>query len=54
MNTFLDEHNIGIPLSLFALHTVGLIIVEGIQKCLNLRAEQVFATWYFIKKIMTV
>jgi chalcone synthase len=49
INAFLAEHNIDITQCLFALHTGGPRIIKGIQECLNLKPEQLFATWYVMK-----
>jgi predicted naringenin-chalcone synthase len=50
MTKFLAEHSINVSQCLFALHTGGPKIIDGIQKCLNLEPEQLFATWFVMKK----
>jgi predicted naringenin-chalcone synthase len=50
VNKFLGEHSIDISNCLFAVHTGGPKIINGIQKCLNLKSEQLFGTWYVMKK----
>lgn len=50
VTTFLAEHSINVSQCLFALHTGGPKIIDGIQKCLNLDPEQLFGTWFVMKK----
>lgn len=51
--TFIDallaDHNVDITQCLFAVHTGGPRIINGIQQCLNLKSEQLFDTWYVMK-----
>ncbi len=49
INTFLSDYNIDINQCLFAVHTDGPKLIKGIQKYLNLEAEQLFSAWYAMK-----
>ena len=50
ISKFLADHSIDLSQCLFALHTGGPKIIDGIQKCLNLTPEQLFASWFVMKK----
>lgn len=43
---FLNEHQINIDQCQFAVHTGGPKIIRGIGKCLNLKDEQLCASWF--------
>ena len=46
----LTKHSIDLSQCLFAVHTGGPKIINGIQECLKLKREQLFASWYVMKK----
>lgn len=50
VNELLAEHSINISQCLFALHTGGPRIINGVQECLKLENEQLFGTWLAMKK----
>jgi predicted naringenin-chalcone synthase len=46
VNNFVREHSIDINQCQFAVHTGGPKIIRGIKECLNLRDEQLCASWF--------
>jgi predicted naringenin-chalcone synthase len=46
LNKFLEEYQININECQFAVHTGGPKIIRGIQQCLNLKDEQLCASWF--------
>ena len=48
--SLLKQHTIDIKACLFAVHTGGPKIINGIQQCLNLQEEQLCASWFCMKK----
>lgn len=46
---FLGDYSIDINRCLFAVHTGGPKILHGIEKSLNLKREQLFASWFVMK-----
>lgn len=49
IDEFLSSNKINIDQCLFALHTGGPRIINGVEKCLELKSEQLFATWFVMK-----
>ncbi|CAF1406486.1 unnamed protein product [Adineta steineri] len=50
ITTILTKHSINVSQCLFALHTGGPKIINGVEKCLDLKPEQLFGTWFAMKK----
>lgn len=46
VNQLISKYNINIDLCQFAVHTGGPKIIRGIKQCLNLKDEQLCASWY--------
>ena len=46
---FLGDHSIDTSRCLFAVHTGGPKILDGVQKSLGLKLEQLFASWFVMK-----
>jgi alkylresorcinol/alkylpyrone synthase len=49
VHRLLDDHRINIALCQFAVHTGGPKIIRGVQQCLDLKDEQVCASWFVMK-----
>jgi chalcone synthase len=49
ISKFLCEHSVDSSRCLFAVHTGGPKIINGIQQSLGLRREQLFATWFVME-----